>query len=151
MHAVADAIRAHGGVDAVVGFSQGGALAALVASVLEHPHRTPPPHHAEWASAVREANGNRPLRFALIYSGFFLPVEELSWCYDPPVHTPTLQYIGGLDTVVDEGRSRGLVERCAEPIVAAHPGGHYVPISREWVMPAAGFMKRFVDEMEAKI
>ena len=152
MAAVAETIRESGGVDGVVGFSQGGALAALVASTLEHPHRAPAAaSHVAWAEALRAANGGRPLRFAVIYSGFFLPVEEVKWCYEPPIRTPTLHYLGGLDTVVDEGRSRGLIERCEAPLEAVHPGGHYVPISREWVMPIAGFVKKFADEMEAKI
>lgn len=150
MRGVAGAIAEAGGVDGVVGFSQGGAVAGLVAAALEHPHRTPPAH-ASWAEALRSANGGKALRFAVIYSGFYLPVDEVTWCYEPKIHTPTLHYIGGLDTVVDEGRSRGLIERCEDPVVAVHPGGHYVPISREWVMPIAGFLKKFADAMEAKI
>lgn len=151
MAAVARTIRESGGVDGVVGFSQGGALAALVAAALEAPRRTPPQADAGWVEALREANGDRVLRFAVVYSGFWLPVEGLRWCYEPPIRTPTLHYLGGLDTVVDEGRSRGLIDRCEEPVVAVHPGGHYVPISKEWVLPIAGFMKRFVDDMEPKI
>ncbi|SPO00220.1 related to dihydrofolate reductase [Cephalotrichum gorgonifer] len=145
MSAVASAIAEAGGVHGIVGFSQGGALAALVTAALEKPHREVPAEHAPWVEALRAANGGEALRFAIIYSGFWMGVDDIAWCYEPKIETPTLHYIGGLDTVVSEERSNALVERCEAPLVAAHPGGHYVPISKEWVMPIAGFMRRFVD------
>jgi len=150
MSAVADAIREAQGVDGVVGFSQGGALAAMVAAAMEEPRRTPPEGAKGWAEKLRGANGGRPLKFAVVYSGFYMPVEEVKWMYEPSIRTPTLHYIGGLDTVVEESRSRGLIERCEEPVVAVHPGGHYVPVSREWMMPIIGFIRKFAEEAEPK-
>jgi pimeloyl-ACP methyl ester carboxylesterase len=98
--------------------------------------------HAGWVGAVREANGGRPLKFAVIYSGFYAVPGDLAWLYEPKIRTPTLHFLGSLDTVVDESRSQGLVERCEAPMVLTHPGGHYVPVSKEWVMPLAGFIKK---------
>jgi hypothetical protein len=46
---------------------------------------------------------------------------------------------------VDESRSQGLVERCEDPLVLTHPGGHYVPVNKEWVMPVAGFIKKCLE------
>jgi hypothetical protein len=43
-----------------------------------------------------------------------------------------------------------LIERCEEPVVAVHPGGHYVPVSREWMMPIIGFIRKFAEEAEPK-
>ncbi|KAL2754041.1 hypothetical protein ACRALDRAFT_2108827 [Sodiomyces alcalophilus JCM 7366] len=149
MRALAASIREAGGVDGVLGFSQGGAMAALVAAALDSPHRLPPPDHADWAAALREANGGRALRFAAVYSGFFATDPSLAWCFDPPIRTPTLHFIGSLDTVVEEGRSRALIDRCADPLVVVHPGGHYVPISKEWAMALAGFLKQHAQD-EAK-
>ena len=97
-----------------------------------------------WVQAVREANRGVPLKFAVVYSGFFAPPAELAWLYEPRISTPTLQFIGSLDTVVDEGRSRGLVDRCDDPVVVVHPGGHYVPVSKEWTMPLVGFIRERV-------
>ncbi|KAF3355260.1 hypothetical protein VdG1_04221 [Verticillium dahliae VDG1] len=54
-----------------------------------------------------------------------------------------------LDTVVDEGRSRALVDRCEEAAVVGHPGGHYVPISKEWAMALAGYVKHHAQDPEA--
>ncbi|RDA95271.1 hypothetical protein CP533_3477 [Ophiocordyceps camponoti-saundersi (nom. inval.)] len=141
MAVIANAIREARGVDAVCGFSQGGAVAALVAAALE-PKRLVAEDgpDAAWVADLRDANDGRPLRFAVSYSGFFAPNDALKWCYHPKIETPTLHYIGSLDTVVDENRTYGLVERCQDPVVVVHPGGHHVPVAREWVMPLASFV-----------
>ncbi|KAI1112108.1 serine hydrolase FSH [Nemania sp. NC0429] len=156
MQTIADAILSAGGVDGVMGFSQGGCMAALVAGALEQrPHHNPPspspspsptnPSTAPlppWLTDLRAANAGQPLRFAVIYSGFHAPPADLQWLYDPILATPTLHFLGGLDTVVDEARSRALVDRCRDPLVLTHPGGHYVPVARDWVMPLAGWLKQ---------
>lgn len=216
MVALADYIRAEapGGVDGVVGFSQGGAVAAMLAAALEYlpptapasasssssslapqsssqTQRQPPPPPSstttaattdssdthDWLSQIRAANAHRPLRFAVIYSGFYPPeTAGLGWliggagadnsigtstststtsrsrkdsiaaAHGPKVRTPTLHFIGSLDTVVEEGRSRGLVARCEDPLVVVHPGGHYVPVSKEWVNPLVGFVRRWCED-----
>lgn len=164
---VASCIRdeAGGHVDGVVGFSQGGAMAALLAAALERVegpdadggagegYRKPPAaaggdgwYDWGWVDALREANGGRALRFAVVYSGFFAPPPELGWLYEPKIRTPSLQFIGSLDTVVDEGRSRGLVARSEDPMVVVHPGGHYVPVNKQWVMPLVGFVKQCCED-----
>ncbi|KXX80315.1 Dihydrofolate reductase [Madurella mycetomatis] len=147
-----DADRAEGDecfIDGVIGFSQGGCMAAMLASAMEGNHEPTAvgaaKEHEGWVNAVREANGGRPLKFAVIYSGFYAVPEDLRWLYEPKVRTPTLHFLGSLDTVVDESRSQGLVERCEEPIVMVHPGGHYVPVSKEWVMPLAGFIRKYLE------
>ena len=145
MSTVATAVREAGGIDGVVGFSQGGAVAALVAAAMEEPRRRPPEAEAEWVEDLRASNGGKPLGFAVVYSGFFAPVPELEWCYEPKIQTPTLHYLGSLDTVVEEKRSKGLVERCNEPTEVIHPGGHFVPISKEWTMPIVAFIKKYAE------
>ncbi|KAL2255570.1 hypothetical protein VTK26DRAFT_3116 [Humicola hyalothermophila] len=148
-----DAGREDGFVDGVIGFSQGGCMAAMLASAME---KDPKPRevdgdgkeHEGWVRAVREANGGRPLRFAVIYSGFYAAPEDLKWLYEPKIRTPTLHFLGSLDTVVEESRSRGLVDRCEEPVVVVHPGGHYVPVSKEWAMPLAGFIRKCMETSE---
>lgn len=147
MNAIAETIRGiEGGIDGVIGFSQGGAMTALVTSVLETPHREVPEASASWANALREANGGKGVRFAGIYSGFFATDEALAWTYEPKVHTPSVHFIGSLDTVVDETKSQALADRFEDPVVVVHPGGHYVPISKEWAMALAGFVQRRVKE-----
>lgn len=158
MRSLAATIAEHGGVDGVVGFSQGGATAALVAAALE-PSRPVPSgggggsssataDSSSWALALREANGGRPLRFAVVYSGFVATDPALQWLYEGGVATPSLHFIGGLDTVVDESRSRGLAEkfRGGEARVVVHPGGHYVPVSKEWSGALVGFLREVLLE-----
>lgn len=135
-----------GVIDGVVGFSQGGCVAAMLAAAMEEGRQEPAAEHAGWVKAVREANGGRPLKFAVIYSGFYSVPEDLAWLYEPKIKTPTLHFLGSLDTVVDESRSQGLVDRCEEPLVLTHPGGHYVPVNKEWVMPVAGFIKKCLED-----
>lgn len=136
MAKVAETIRENGGVDGVIGFSQGGAMASFVAAALEPQRALPQALEAEasWARRLREANGGRGLDFAVVYSGFVARDEDLQWLYTDQIQTPTLHFIGGLDTVVEESRSQGLVEKCREDRMRllVHPGGHYVPVSKEW-------------------
>ncbi|KAI1460186.1 serine hydrolase-domain-containing protein [Annulohypoxylon moriforme] len=166
MRAIATAIADAGGVDGVCGFSQGGAMAALVASALEEPHREPPspPSHSapdldlelgsdpetSWLPLLRAANNNRPLKFCVIYSGFYAPVEELQWLYTPSIATPTLHFLGSLDTVVEESRSQGLVDRCVDPTVVVHPGGHYVPVAKDWVLVLVGWLRKRYEKPSAE-
>ncbi|KAH6605248.1 serine hydrolase fsh [Trichoderma cornu-damae] len=150
MAVVAEAIREAGGVDGVCGFSQGGAMTGLVAAALEPSRPVLEGPGGDWARRLREANGGRPVKFAVSYSGFYAGVDALEWLYEPKIRTPTLHYIGSLDTVVDESRTQGLVDRCEEPVVVVHPGGHHVPVSKEWVMPLAGFIRDHASGDEAK-
>ncbi|KJZ72529.1 hypothetical protein HIM_08053 [Hirsutella minnesotensis 3608] len=92
----------------------------------------------------------RAPRFAVSYSGFYGPVDMLRWCYEPKLTTPTLHYIGSLDTVVDESRSQALIDRCQDPVVVTHPGGHHVPIAKEWALPLAGFIKEHSQNAEPR-
>ncbi|KAM7189962.1 Serine hydrolase (FSH1) domain containing protein [Rhypophila sp. PSN 637] len=133
-------------IDGVIGFSQGGAMAALLASAMETTERAVPKEHEEWMNLVREANKGVPLKFAVSYSGFFATPQDLAWLYEPKIKTPTLHFLGSLDVVVEEARVRGLVERCEDPHVVVHPGGHYVPVSKEWVMQLVGFVKSCMEK-----
>ncbi|KAI3318845.1 hypothetical protein HD806DRAFT_539872 [Xylariaceae sp. AK1471] len=154
MHRIASSVREAGGVDGVIGFSQGGCMAALVASALEEPPRTPPSHSATsdvaWLQDLRQANRNRPLKFCVNYSGFYAPESTgLQWLYEPAIATPTIHFLGSLDTVVEEKRTQALIERCRDPMVLTHPGGHYVPVARDWVMPLVGWLRqRLVEDAE---
>lgn len=145
MATIAEAIRDVGGVDGICGFSQGGSVTSIVTAALEPDRPVPAGPEGEWVRALREANGGRPVKFAVSYSGFYGTPDALRFCYEPKIKTPTLHVIGSLDTVVDENRSQALVDSCENPLVVIHPGGHHVPVSKEWVMPLAGFIKQNVE------
>lgn len=141
---LAEVLDQDGPFDAVIGFSQGGAAAALVASLLE-------PGRREAFNSFKTIGGmgfpeafvrdgeslvQRPMKFAVAYSGFGLVTHsKLQAFYSPKLSTPMFHVLGTLDTVVEEKRSLSLVEVCVEgrgnqgaaPRIVYHPGGHFVP------------------------
>jgi fermentation-respiration switch protein FrsA (DUF1100 family) len=151
---IADAIRDAGGIDGVVGFSQGGAAAALVASLLE-PSRPQAFSEGEArggmvypSSFLSLRKDQLPLKFAVSYSAFLAPNPLYASFYKPKISTPMLHVVGTLDSVVEESRSLMLVEACVEPKVVYHPGGHFVPIGKEMVGALVGFIRQCCEEGE---
>jgi len=131
-----------GGIDGVIGFSQGGCAAAFVASLLE-PGRASTfsnlksqnssafPFPEGWAE-LAERNGE--LKFGVSYSGFYAPGEEYRAFYEPKIKTTFL-------SVIEEERSKGLVERTVGERVVFHAGGHFVPVNKEMAGILVGFVK----------
>lgn len=155
--AVAKVIAEQGPFDGVIGFSQGATLAAMVAALLE-PGRKEAFEHFEkdtsqdvpgipWPTAFEQLQ-NSPLKFALVYSGFRAPGPRYRAFYEnPPIQTPALHILGTLDSVVDETRSKALMDACAgEPekdgSVVFHPGGHFVPSQRPYLDAAVQFIRK---------
>ena len=89
----------------------------------------------------------RPLRFAVSYSGFVAPGEKYRGFYEPKISTPVLHVLGQLDVVVDEARARTLVAACeeGEKRVVMHPGGHFVPSQKPWLDAVVGFIKECME------
>ncbi|KAK2593947.1 hypothetical protein QQS21_008354 [Conoideocrella luteorostrata] len=150
MATIAQTIREVGGIDGVCGFSQGGAATGIIAAALEPQREVPDGKAGEWVRELREANEGKALKFAVSYSGFWARPQSLKFLYEPNIKTPMMHYLGSLDTVVDEDRSQGLIDRCEHATTVVHPGGHHVPVSREWVMPLAGFIKDHAQESVPK-
>lgn len=148
MRAIADAIEEAGGVDGVLGFSQGGAVAALVAAALEVDRPLPEDEaQRSWVKRLREANGGKPLKFCIVYSGFVTrPGAQLGWLYEGTIKTPSCHFFGSMDTVVEESRCRGLTEQFVEPDVIVHPGGHHVPVRKESVAPLLAFLIKVLEK-----
>jgi fermentation-respiration switch protein FrsA (DUF1100 family) len=158
LNSIASSIREAGGIDGVIGFSQGAAAAAFVASLLEpgreeafsshhskHPSALPYP---ESFAALKKDLGQVPLKFAVSYSGFFAPSEDYTAFYEPKIKTPLLHVIGSLDSVVEESRTLALVDACEgnegegrSKRVVYHPGGHFVPVNKEMAGVLVGFIR----------
>lgn len=151
---VAECIRDEGPFDGVVGFSQGAAAAAMVASLLEGRGRReafgrvgggmPYP-----ASFVGDVDGcvQGPLRFAVCYGGFRAPGRRYAGFYEPRIGTRVLHVMGQVDVVVDEVRGMELVAACegGEGRVVVHPGGHFVPSQKPWLNAVVGFVKQCME------
>ncbi|RAK92598.1 dihydrofolate reductase [Aspergillus costaricaensis CBS 115574] len=164
LETIANVIKTEGPFDGVVGFSQGAAMAAIVAALLE-PGREEVMDKFVREGSVFEENGENvkgfevpsvwwecvrsvgqgQLKFAVCYSGFRAPGPRYSGFYEGGVKTPVLHVLGSLDAVVDEGRSRALVEVTdavdVEGRVVVHPGGHFVPAQRPYLDAVVGFVR----------
>jgi hypothetical protein len=138
-----------GGVDGVIGFSQGGCAAAFVTSLLEPGRQdTFEKYKAKDSSAFGYPEGweelqkiNGELKFGVSYSGFYAPDEIYKGFFEPKIRTKFLSVIGSLDSVVEEHRSKGLVERTEGARVVFHPGGHFVPVGKDMASVVVGFVR----------
>lgn len=154
--AVARTLKDEGPFDGVIGFSQGAAMAAMVAALLEGRKES----FEQFAKITEDgATGmdlptpfgeevfHPPLKFALCYSGFRAPGVRYRAFFEPPIVTPVLHVLGSLDAVVEEARSRSLIEAClGEPEknggVVWHPGGHFLPSQRPYLDAAVVFIRK---------
>lgn len=143
----------------MVGFSQGGAMAAIIASLLEDGRESafnsttspcsPFPFPKTW-TLLKTTLPQPPLRFAVSYSGFYAPLPPYAPFYTPKIATRFLHVIGSLDSVVEEERSVGLVDRCEKATKVVHPGGHFVPVGKEFAGVLVGFLRDVLKEEEKK-
>nr|POE90094.1 dihydrofolate reductase [Quercus suber] len=162
-----DAVQQGRPFDGALGFSQGGAAAGMLASLLE-------PGRREAFEALQAHGGMRfpdsftrdsgfieemvapPLKFAVSYSGFAASTHELYRAfYEPRIRTPMLHFLGSVDTVVEEARSLRLVEACeggrgvegGVSRVVYHPGGHFLPSSqKQYVAALVAFIREIVGQ-----
>jgi Serine hydrolase (FSH1) len=167
---LAEVLQNEGPFDGVIGFSQGGALAGMLASVLEPDRRAAfesayPSGGMQFPQSFVSDTGfieeliHPPLKFAVSYSGFGASTNDLYKAfYEPKIRTPMLHFLGSVDTVVEEMRSLRLVHACVglgedmelrATRVVYHPGGHFLPSSqRQYVGALVNFIKGVVQEQE---
>jgi pimeloyl-ACP methyl ester carboxylesterase len=167
---VAETISNEGPFDGVIGFSQGGAAAGMVAVLLEEGRREAFeasqskggirfPDSFTRDSGYIEEGVQGPLKFAVSYSGFAASTNPLYQAfYEPRISTPMMHFLGSLDTVVSEERSLRLVEACKDgkgkdggvQRVVYHPGGHFLPSSqKQYVAALVAFIREVMSEQAA--
>ena len=157
---VASVIREEGPFDGAIGFSQGACLAAMVASLLEsrreeafsQQQQQQPSVEIPFPESFKGIGIKQPpFNFCICYSGFRAPGPRYRGFYEhPPIQTPVLHILGSLDAIVDESRSRSLIEACAgdaekEGRVVWHPGGHFLPSQRPFLDAAVVFIREQLD------
>jgi hypothetical protein len=151
---IADVLKAEGPFDGVVGFSQGGACAGMIASLLE-PGRESAFEKSggmEYPKSFKDIH-HPPMKFAVSYSGFAATGENpYKAFYEPKISTRMLHFLGSQDVVVDEKRSLALVEACThreEKYVVYHPGGHFLPSTQKASVNAlVGFIMEVMNAEE---
>lgn len=181
LSAVASILAEQGPFDGVIGFSQGAGCAAITASLLEPGRReafeyfsnpannsstsntpsspSPSPSSSTTVTGIPfpapfENLSHPPLKFVLSYSGFRAPGTRYRGFYErPKIQTPVLHVMGSLDAIVEEARSRALIDACegnpeSEGKVIWHPGGHFLPSQRPYLDGAVKFIKACLDRGE---
>lgn len=151
---VAKTLTTEGPFDGVAGFSQGAALAAMVSSLLEGQRRKDAfqVFHSQSSLSISFPSSfldlqHPPLKFCIMYSGFVAPGERYRAFYDPHISTPSCHFIGSLDSVVEEKRCQALVAAFGgEPKaqVVFHPGGHFLPSSRQFLDLLVDFIRNVI-------
>lgn len=164
---IARILQDEGPFDAALGFSQGGAAAGMVASLLESGRREAfeaaqckggmryPDSFTQDSGFIEEAV-HPPLKFAVSYSGFGASTHPLYQAfYIPKITTPMCHFLGSVDTVVEEARSLRLVDACVQgrgseggvQRVIYHPGGHFLPSSqKQYVAALVAFIREVLGE-----
>jgi fermentation-respiration switch protein FrsA (DUF1100 family) len=159
---IAEVLKTEGPFDGVIGFSQGGACAGMVASLLEPGRREAfeaktAEGGMEFPGSFIDADGqgvvHAPLKFAVSYSGFAARGKNPYHAfYEPKIRTKMLHFLGTQDVVVEEARSLALVEACESKeykYVVYHPGGHFLPSTQKASVNALiGFIKEVMQGEE---
>lgn len=152
LRAIAEVLKTSGPVDGIVGFSEGAAAAAMVASLLEGNRRDAFEQMEHKGGIVYPTAfaslDHPPLRFVVSFAGYPASHEAYQAFYNPPIRTPMLHFLGSMDNVVDETASMRLVESCqgsgeTEVMIIRHSGGHVVPSEKRELAVAVGFIRSF--------
>ena len=108
---VGDLMSAGPPFDGVFGFSQGAALAGLLAAVRES---EPTPATTDFG-------------FAIMVGGFTSDLPQHAKLFERKLTIPSVHVIGRGDVIVPERDSQLLANRFTDPLVIEHPGGHVIP------------------------
>ncbi|KAJ5382798.1 hypothetical protein N7517_000709 [Penicillium concentricum] len=149
LESIASILKDSGPFDGIIGFSQGAAMAAMVASLLEGNRKDVFARLEQEGGmsypACFDSLEHPPLKFVVSISGYGASDLAYRAFYDPGVRTPVMHFLGSMDTVVDESASMRLVESCLEDgkkrIVVWHSGGHVVPSGKRELAAVAHFIK----------
>ncbi|KZS87751.1 FSH1-domain-containing protein [Sistotremastrum niveocremeum HHB9708] len=119
---------------AVMGFSQGACMAALLTVLLERPLEFYPFPFTKTSS---NEPVHPPFKTSIFVSGFAVVPEPYSSLFSPNcvgTITKCLHVIGTNDVIVSNARSQSLVAACVpeNSRVQKHDGGHFVPSKLSW-------------------
>ncbi|EIN08973.1 hypothetical protein PUNSTDRAFT_134146 [Punctularia strigosozonata HHB-11173 SS5] len=115
-------LEEHGPFDGLLGFSQGSAMAAMVAGWLEEPEMQPHFKNVD----------HPPFQFVILISGFIIPSPLFP--LPAKIKAPSLHVIGYNDTMVKPEWPKDLARRfdSAGARVEMHEGGHFIPRRAAW-------------------
>ncbi|OSC99607.1 FSH1-domain-containing protein [Trametes coccinea BRFM310] len=126
--------------EGIFGFSQGAAMAAVVAALLEKPETYPP-------FLVDGKPPHPPLTFCISAAGFRPHSPLCDAIFLPSYATPTLHILGRNDVIVVEERARTLIDVSSNARVEYHDGGHFVPSKANW----RNFLKAYMKDSQGDV
>lgn len=129
-------------VDAIIGFSQGAALAVMVAAILENTAARCAAMAKQGSPFVLPSIPQQPLRFVIAYSGFKGSPAFYSGFYKPKLSTPVLHILAKLDHMITPEDSTKLIRSCSNFEVAKHLGGHWIPRDPGMILLVSRFIRR---------
>ncbi|XP_014239421.1 esterase OVCA2 [Cimex lectularius] len=122
---IQDHVNKNGPYDGLFGFSQGATFAALICCLIQ--------------KGEFQAN----FKFVIIGAGFRSLCKPHLHYYNTKLVIPSLHIIGETDQVISKERCESLLEIFENPQILRHPGGHYIPASKEFKHVYKEFFDRF--------
>jgi hypothetical protein len=119
-------------IDGLFGFSQGAALAGLLAALRESP----------------QASRGLDFEFAIMVGGFTSFLPQHADLFRRPLTIPSAHVIGRSDGIVPRSDSLKLADRFTDPLILEHSGGHVIPGDRTVAEPIARFLTRFASSAQ---
>ncbi|KAL3481081.1 serine hydrolase-domain-containing protein [Aspergillus californicus] len=141
-------------IHAAVGFSQGGALAAMITALCDASTNNVRRNMLAAQGLpvdtfLRNLPGQQPLKFVVCVSGFRGTMKYYSGFYKQTITTPSMHIIAALDTMIPEEKSLDLIAAFKNPEVIHHAGGHYIPRDRVLLRRVGDFVRSvFEDKVE---
>ncbi|OBZ87102.1 Ovarian cancer-associated gene 2 protein [Choanephora cucurbitarum] len=129
-----------GPFDGILGFSQGACFAALLTQMMED--------RSYFPDLIPPSFEHPPFKFSVIVAGFKPTMQEATnhmLVKTKKVKTPSLHFIGELDTLVLPEAMSTLAEAFDKPKIFKHAGGHYLPSSSASCKELLQFVSKFKD------
>ncbi|KAF2172684.1 hypothetical protein M409DRAFT_16646 [Zasmidium cellare ATCC 36951] len=132
-------LKEHDPVDGIVGFSQGAAVAMMLAAMCDD---TPQRRAALLAQCAPFSipPPQAPFKFAVACCGFQNALQHYSGFYTPRITTPSLNIVAEFDTMVSAEQSVTLARACTESTMIHFRGTHHVPTARATLREMAAFI-----------
>ncbi|KAJ1723061.1 Ovarian cancer-associated protein 2 [Coemansia erecta] len=142
---LADVLNTQGPFDGILGFSQGAALAILLAEMLQGGGTT-----AHDLLRFPEPVDHPQVKFVILAGAFGVEPEEYQGIYDTKLDVRSLHMTGEYDTVIESSRSRKMMDVFVDPVVFEFRGGHFIPQTPECLRVVRGFLLPFIPDLESE-
>uniref|UniRef100_A0A1B6FGM7 Serine hydrolase domain-containing protein n=1 Tax=Cuerna arida TaxID=1464854 RepID=A0A1B6FGM7_9HEMI len=121
-------LEENGPFDGLMGFSQGAAFLALACILL------------------KDKLSSSSVKFVIFVAGFksHIPFHTKFYDVQTKINIPSLHVIGDTDEIISSSRSRELLELFDNSKLVNHPGGHFVPATKDLKLLYKEFIMKFV-------